>query len=236
MRKTVSVVRSAVQKYDMIQEGDRIAVGVSGGKDSVLLLAALAELRRFYPKKFELEAITLDPRFSGKDGDHTQIKELCRRLSVHYTVLPTDLWKIVFDIRKEKNPCSLCSKMRKGSLNDAAKKLGCNKIALGHHLDDAAETFFMNLFNGGNIGCFSPVSYLSRKDIYMIRPLIFLTEDEVISAVKRLNLPIVKSKCPSDGYTERQRIKDLLKELEGRYPDIKQKTISAMQRSNISKW
>ncbi len=236
MRKTVSKVRAAVEKYDMINEGDRISVGVSGGKDSVLLLSSLAELRRFYPHKFELEAITLDPQFGGVPGDYSLIRELCKRLHVNYTVKRTDLWQIIFEIRKESNPCSLCARMRRGALHDLSKELGCNKIALGHHMDDAAETFYMNIFNGGRIASFSPVTYLSRKDLYMIRPLIFLTENETSSAAKRLNLPVVKSKCPADGVTERENVKSLLKLLEADYPDIKEKTVSAMQRSRISGW
>ena len=236
MRKTVSKVRAAVEKYDMINEGDRISVGVSGGKDSVVLLSSLAELRRFYPHKFELEAITLDPQFGGTPGDYSQIRELCKRLHVNYTVKRTDLWQIIFEIRKESNPCSLCARMRRGALHDLSKELGCNKIALGHHMDDAVETFYMNIFNGGRIASFSPVTYLSRKDLYMIRPLIFLTENETSSAAKRLNLPVVKSKCPADGVTERENVKSLLKRLEADYPDIKEKTVSAMQRSCISGW
>ncbi len=236
MRKTVSKVRAAAEKYNMINDGDRIAVGVSGGKDSVVLLSSLAELRRFYPHKFELEAITLDPQFGGTPGDYSQIRELCNRLRVNYTVKRTDLWQIIFEIRKESNPCSLCARMRRGALHDLSKELGCNKIALGHHMDDAVETFYMNIFNGGRINSFSPVTYLSRKDLYMIRPLIFLTENETSAAAKRLNLPIVKSKCPADGVTERENVKNLLKRLEADYPDIKEKTISAMQRSEISGW
>ncbi len=236
MRRIVSKVQSAVDYYNMIESGDRIAACVSGGKDSVLLLCALAELRRFYKNSFEIEAITLDMRFGDAEGDFTQIKELCRRLNVHYTVKSTDLWKIIFEIRKESNPCSLCARMRRGALHDLAKELDCNKIALGHHLDDAIETFYMNIFNGGQIGSFSPVSYLSRKDIYMIRPMVFLTERDVANAAARLNLPVVKSKCPADGNTERTNVKDLINNLEKLYPDIKIKTFKAMQRSNISNW
>ncbi len=236
MRRIVSKVQSAVEHYNMIKNGDRIAVGVSGGKDSVLLLCALAELRRFYKNKFEIEAVTLDMKFGDTEGDFSQIKELCQRLNVHYTIKPTDLWKIIFEIRKESNPCSLCARMRRGALHDLTKELGCNKIALGHHLDDAVETFYMNIFNGGNIGSFSPVSYLSRKDIYMIRPLVFLTERDVTNASARLHLPIVKSKCPADGNTERTNVKELIKNLEQTYPDIKDKTFKAMQRAGISNW
>ena len=227
-------MRSACQQYDMINDGDRIAVGVSGGKDSVCLLAAMANLRRFYPCKFELVAITVDPRFGGEDGDYSQIEELCKKLDVEYIIKRTQLAEVIFDIRKESNPCSLCARMRRGALHDAAKEAGCNKIALGHHLDDVAETFIMNLFNGGTLDCFMPVTYLSRKDIYMIRPLIFARESDCARVVRRENLPVVKSKCPADGHTERQEVKDFLSSLEKKYGDVRHKILGAMQRKEIN--
>ena len=186
MKKLLSLVRAAVDRYDMIDDGDKIAVGVSGGKDSLALLYALARLRSFYPKHFEVIAITLDYRFGGMDGDYSEIQKLCDSLDVKYIVKKTDLWDVIFNIRKEKNPCSLCAKMRRGILHDTAKEYGCNKIALGHHLDDAAETFMMNLLNGGTIKCFSPVSFLSRKELYLIRPLIFAYEKDVKRAAASL--------------------------------------------------
>ena len=227
-------MRSACQQYDMINDGDRIAAGVSGGKDSVCLLAAMANLRRFYPCKFELVAITVDPRFGGEEGDYSQIEELCKKLDVEYIIKRTQLAEVIFDIRKESNPCSLCARMRRGALHDAAKEAGCNKIALGHHLDDVAETFIMNLFNGGTLDCFMPVTYLSRKDIYMIRPLIFARESDCARVVRRENLPVVKSKCPADGHTERQEVKEFLSSLEKKYGDVRHKILGAMQRKEIN--
>lgn len=227
-------MRSACQQYDMIKDGDRIAVGVSGGKDSVALLAAMADLRRFYPAKFELVAITLDPRFGGVDGDYSEIEELCQKLDVEYYIKRTQLAEVIFDIRKESNPCSLCARMRRGALHDASKEMGCNKIALGHHLDDVAETFIMNLFNGGTLDCFMPVTYLSRKDIYMIRPMIFARESDCARVVRRGELPVVKSKCPADGTTERQEVKEFLNSLEKKYGNVREKILGAMQRKEIN--
>ena len=236
MKKLLSLTRAAVDKYNMISEGDKIAVGVSGGKDSLALLLAMAKIRDFYPHKFDIVAITLDYRFNGEDGDFSRIKAFCDELNVEYIVKPTNLWQVIFVERKEKNPCSLCAKMRRGVLHDTANEYGCNKIALGHHLDDAAETFIMNLFNGGQISCFSPVSYLSNKELYLIRPLVFLYERDIENASKRLNLPIEKSKCPADKITQRQSVKELLAELEKEYPQLRQKIVGAMQSGNISSW
>ena len=227
-------MRAACQQYEMIKEGDRIAIGVSGGKDSVALLAGMANLRRFYPEKFEIVAITLDPRFGGVDGDFSQIEKLCAELDVEYVIKRTQLAEVIFDIRKESNPCSLCARMRRGALHDAAKEHGCNKIALGHHLDDVAETFVMNLFNGGTLDCFMPVTYLSRKDIYMIRPMIFARESACARVVRRENLPTVKSNCPADGTTERQEVKEMLSALEKKYGDVRSKILGAMQRKEIN--
>ena len=234
MQKLLSYMRSACQQYDMIKDGDKIAVGVSGGKDSVALLAAMANLRRFYPAKFELVAITLDPRFGGVDGDYTEIEALCKKLDVEYIIKRTQLAEVIFEIRKESNPCSLCARMRRGALHDAAKEAGCNKIALGHHLDDVAETFIMNLFNGGTLDCFMPVTYLSRKDIYMIRPMIFARESDCARVVRREGLPIVKSRCPADGTTERQEVKEFLNSLEKKYGNVREKILGAMQRKEIN--
>ena len=234
MQKLLSYMRSACQQYEMIKDGDRIAVGVSGGKDSIALLAAMANLRKFYPEKFELVAITLDPRFGGEDGDYSAIEKLCEELEVEYIVKRTQLAEVIFDIRKESNPCSLCARMRRGALHDAAIASGCNKIALGHHLDDVAETFIMNLFNGGTLDCFMPVTYLSRKDLYMIRPMIFARESDCARVVRKANLPIVKSKCPADGITERQEVKEFLDSLEKKYGSVRHKILGAMQRKEIN--
>lgn len=227
-------MRAACQQYEMIKEGDKIAIGVSGGKDSVALLAGMANLRRFYPEKFDITAITLDPRFGGVDGDFSEIEALCRKLDVEYIIKRTQLAEVIFDIRKESNPCSLCARMRRGALHDAAKENGCNKIALGHHLDDVAETFVMNLFNGGTLDCFMPVTYLSRKDIYMIRPMIFARESDCARVVRKEKLPTVKSNCPADGTTERQEVKEMLSALEKKYGDVRSKILGAMQRKEIN--
>ena len=236
MKKLLSLTRAAVDKYNMIEAGDKIAVGVSGGKDSLALLYALAKLRDFYPKPFSLVAITLDYQFNGVAEDYTAIEALCKKLQVEYIVRRTNLWEVIFKTRKEKNPCSLCAKMRRGLLHDTAVANGCNKVALGHHLDDAAETFLMNLLNGGKIGCFSPVSYLSNKKLYLIRPLIFAYEKDVAAAARRANLPVVKSRCPMDKVSNRQNMKELLKSLEKEYPAVRKKIVGALERSHIDNW
>ena len=236
MKKLLSLTRAAVDKYNMIEAGDKIAVGVSGGKDSLALLYALAKLRDFYPKPFSLVAITLDYQFNGIAEDYTEIEALCKELKVKYIVRRTNLWEVIFETRKEKNPCSLCAKMRRGLLHDTAVANGCNKVALGHHLDDAAETFLMNLLNGGKIGCFSPVSYLSNKKLYLIRPLIFAYEKDVAAAARRANLPVVKSRCPMDKVSNRQNMKELLKALEKDNPAVRKKIIGALERSHIDSW
>lgn len=236
MRKILSRTRAAVDDYKMIQDGDKIAVGVSGGKDSVMLLKALCDLKRFYPADFEIVAITLDMRFDKKDGDFSPIQKLCDEYGIEYVIQKTDLYEIIFEIRKEECPCSLCARMRRGILHDTAKQLGCNKIALGHHLDDAAETFMMNLLIESRIGCFAPVTYLSRRDITMIRPLIYVREAAVEQAVERLNLPIVESKCPANEKTKREDAKILLQRLSDEYGDVPERIIGAMQRGGIDRW
>ena len=235
MQRLMSLMRSAMEKYNMIEAGDRIAVCVSGGKDSVALLYALAQLRRFYPIPFEIEALTLEMGFPG-GSDFSPVADLCEKLEVPYTLKPTEIGRIVFDVRREENPCSLCARMRRGALHDAAKALGCNKIALGHHLDDAAETFYMNLLLGGRIGCFSPVGYLSNKDLHMIRPMVLAFERDVSRAGGRLSLPVVKSKCPADGNTKRQEVKELIRTLEKDYDRLRIKTIGALQRAGVDGW
>lgn len=236
MQKLLSLVRAAVDKYSMIDEGDKIAVCISGGKDSVAMLMCLINLKIFYPKKFELCAITLDPQFLNECADYSAIEKICKDNNIEYCVKRTELYNIIFEERKESNPCSLCARMRRGLLHDTAKELACNKIALGHHLDDAAETLIMNLFGNGRAECFSPVSYLSRKDLYMIRPMIFAYEKDITRVANKENLPIVKSKCPADKHSNREETKKLLQELEIRYPALRQKLVGAMQRGNISGW
>ncbi len=229
-------MRSCIEHYGMIADGDKICVGVSGGKDSVALLAALSGMRRYLPWKFQVYALSINMNFGGKPTDFSQIAELCRRLRVPYVIKDTQIGEIIFDVRKEENPCSLCARMRRGALHDAAKELGCNKIALGHHLDDAVETFYMNLLNGGKIGSFSPVTYLSRKDITMIRPMLYAFEKDVTHAARGANLPICKSNCPADGNTERQKIKDFVRNLEKDYDSLRKKTITALENAGIDGW
>lgn len=236
MQKILGYIRRACQEFDLIQDGDRIAVGVSGGKDSMVLLAGLALMRRFYEKKYDVVAITLDPRFGGKETDYTPVAKLCEKLGVEYHLIRTDIGEIVFDIRKEPNPCSLCAKMRRGALHDAAKEAGCNKLALGHNNDDAIETFIMNLFQEGRIGCFAPITYLSRKDITLIRPLVLAPEYAVMSCARRNNFEIVKSKCPADKKTTRQTTKEFLADLEHKNKGIKQRIFGAMRKAGIDRW
>ena len=236
MKKLLSLTRGAIDKYHMIDEGDKIAVGVSGGKDSVALLYALGRIQAFYPKHFELVAITLDYQFNGVSQDFTEIEAVCQKFNIPYIIKETKLWEIIFETRKEKNPCSLCAKMRRGILHDTAIENGCNKIALGHHADDAVETFMMNLLNGGTLDCFSPVSYLSKKNLYQIRPFVFAWEKDVIRAVQSENLPIVKSKCPADKVTNREQTKNYLKSLNLIYPGVKEKILGAMEKSHLKQW
>ena len=231
MKRILSFVRRAVDDYQMIEEGDRIAVGVSAGKDSLTLLYALAELRRFYPKRFELVAITIDMGFPN--ADFTPVREFCERLDVPYHVFPSEIYKIIFEVRKEKNPCSLCAKMRRGALHNAAKSIGCNRVALGHHFDDAVETFMLNLFYEGRIGCFSPVTYLSRADLHLIRPMIYLPEKDVRYFAAHTELPVVKSSCPADGNTEREAMKQLLATLDREHKGLRYRIFGAMQRGEI---
>lgn len=231
IQRILSYLRRAVDDYEMIEDGDKIAVGVSGGKDSLALLCSLAELRRFYPKKFQLCAITVDMGFKG--SDYSAIEELCRRLSIDYHIVKTEIANVIFDIRQEKNPCSLCAKMRRGVLNSEAKKLGCKSVALGHHYDDAVETFMLNLFYEGRIGCFQPVTYLSRTDIYMIRPLIYAPEKAIVYFASKSGLPVVKSSCPADKNTEREEMKQLLHSLEFEYKGLRHRIFGAIQRGRI---
>ena len=236
MQKILGYMRRACQEFDLIEDGDKIAVGVSGGKDSLVLLSGLALMRRFYEKKYEVCAITLDPRFGGTETDYSPVERLCEKLDVPFKLVRTDIGEIVFDIRKEPNPCSLCAKMRRGALHDAAKSMGCNKLALGHNNDDAIETFVMNLLNEGRIGCFAPISYLSRKDITVIRPLVFAPEHAVLSCANRNNLKIVKSKCPADKTTRRQWTKELLRSLERDNKGTKERIFGAMRKAGIDRW
>lgn len=224
-------MRRAITDFDMIKDADCIAVGVSGGKDSLTLLAGLSEIRRFLGISFNIKAITLDPQFEKMPAGFTAVDDMCRRLGIEYKVILSDIAEIIFEIRKEKNPCSLCAKMRRGALHDAALELGCNKIALGHNYNDAVETFIMNLFNEGRIGCFSPVSYLSRKNLHLIRPLIYAPEHEIRACAVKNRFPVVKSKCPVDGHTNRQKTKEFLANLEYGHRGINQRIFGAMSKA-----
>lgn len=231
MKRLLSFTRRAADDYNMIEDGDKIAVGISGGKDSLTLLSALAAMRRFYPKRYGLVAITVDMGFEG--ADYSKIEEFCRELEVEYRVVKTDIAKIIFDVRRESNPCSLCAKMRRGALHAAAVESGCNKVALGHHFDDAVETFMMNLFFEGRLGCFSPVTYLSNRKITLIRPLLYATEKDVEYFARRRTLPILASLCPEDKNTERENTKKLLRELERANPGLRHRIFHAICRGNI---
>ena len=231
MKHLLSHARRAVDDYGMIQGGDKIAVGISGGKDSLTLLSVLAALRRFYPAHFDLVAITVGVGFPGMD--FSGVAALCRDLDVPYITVHTQIADIVFGTRKEKNPCSLCAKMRRGALHAAAVEAGCNKVALGHHYDDAVETFMMNLVFEGRIGCFSPVTYLSNRKITLIRPLLYAKEKDIVGFTKKVSLPVVKSTCPEDHATEREYMKNHLHEFEKIYPDLKERIFHAMRKGNI---
>ena len=234
MNKILSPLRRAVEDYNMIEEGDHIVVGVSGGKDSITLLAALRRLQNFYPKKFSLTGITLAPGIKGMD--FSPLSRFADEHDINYIIKKTNIYDVVFEIRKETNPCSLCALLRRGALNNAAIELGANKIALGHHFDDVIETFMMNLIHEGRVGCFSPVTYLDRKDITVIRPLIYATEREIRGCVKRNGFPVIFNPCPADGKTERQSMKDFLVDLEKDYPGVKKRLYGALQRSGIDGW
>lgn len=229
-------MRAAIQQYNMIAPGDSIAVGVSGGKDSVALLAAMARLRQFYPVPFTLTAITLDPCFEGQEGDYSAIGALCAQWDIPYVIKRTGLWEVVFEQRRENNPCSLCARMRRGLLHRTAAESGCRVVALGHHLDDAAETFWMNLMSGGTLGCFSPKSYLDRREITLIRPFVFIKEAAIASTVRRMNLPVLPSRCPADGCTHREEAKTQLAALSEAYGSLPDKIVHALQKAELSGW
>jgi tRNA(Ile)-lysidine synthetase-like protein len=229
----MGLVRRCVDDYDMIKSGDRIAVGVSGGKDSVVLLRLLAGLREYFDKPFELAAITID---MGLGMDYSEIGRLCEELNVPYHIVKTEIAPIIFDHRKEKNPCSMCAKMRRGALNQAILDLGYHKLALGHHYDDAVETFMMSLIYEGRISCFQPVTDLDRTGIVQIRPMLYIHEKTVDNFAKRTNLPIIENRCPVDKTTKREEIKQLIFELSKTYPDLKERIFGAMQRLPLPEW
>lgn len=234
LQQLMSQTRRAIDDYGMIHTGDKIAIGISGGKDSLTLLYALHGLQRFYPEKFDLEAITVN--LGNPDFDLSHIRHLCETMQIPYTVVKTEIAQIVFEERKEKNPCSLCAKMRKGALNDAVKKLGCNKIAYAHHKDDIVETMMMSLIYEGHFYSFPPITHLDRTNLTVIRPLMYVSEADVKGFCRKYQLPVVKSPCPADGYTKRQYVKDLLRKLNLENPGVKGRMFSAIINGNISDW
>lgn len=234
LQQLMSQTRRAIDDYGMIHTGDKIAIGISGGKDSLTLLYALHGLQRFYPEKFDLEAITVD--LGNPDFDLSHIRHLCETMQIPYTVVKTEIAQIVFEERKEKNPCSLCAKMRKGALNDAVKKLGCNKIAYAHHKDDIVETMMMSLIYEGHFYSFPPITHLDRTNLTVIRPLMYVSEADVKGFCRKYQLPVVKSPCPADDYTKRQYVKDLLRKLNLENPGVKERMFSAIINGNISDW
>lgn len=234
LQQLLSYVRRAVDDYHMIEEGDKIAVGISGGKDSLTLLHAMKALQRFYPHKFDVCAITVDLGFENLNL--SRIVAMCEELNVEYKIVKTDIGNIVFKQRKEDNPCALCAKMRKGALNDAMKEMGCNKVAYAHHKDDVVETMLLSLLYEGRFHTFSPVTYLDRTQITVIRPLIYVDEADVIGFVHKNNLPVVKSPCPADGHTRREYAGNLLKQLNQENPGVKARMFTAITNSNIKGW
>ncbi|MBQ3543151.1 MAG: adenine nucleotide alpha hydrolase family protein [Oscillospiraceae bacterium] len=231
MQKLMGLVRRCVEDYQMIASGERLAVGVSGGKDSLVLLQLLAGLRQY--SDFELEAITVD---MGLGMDYSGVQKFCDNLQVPYTVVNTQIAPIIFDHRKEKNPCSMCAKMRRGALNQAILERGIRKIALGHHYDDAVETFLMSLIYEGRISCFQPVTDLDRTGVIQIRPMLYIHEKTVDNFAARMGLPVVENRCPVDKTTKREEIKRLVFELSNTYPDLKERIFGAMQRLPLPEW
>ena len=233
MQKLIGLMRRCIEDYHMISEGDRIAVGVSGGKDSVALLVFLAELKKYNHIPFDLEAVTIDMGFGM---DYSQINRLCEELSVPYTLVKTEIAPVIFDYRKETNPCSMCAKMRRGALNQTLLERGLNKLALGHHYDDAVETFMMSLIYEGRISCFQPVTNLDRTGIIQIRPMLYIHEKSIDGFATKNNLPVIENRCPIDRQTKREEIKQLIFNLSATYPDLKDRIFGAMQRLPLPEW
>lgn len=233
MQRLIGLVRRCVDDYHMISPGDRIGVGVSGGKDSLALLCFLAELRKYHSSPFSLEAITIDLGFGMDFGP---IQDLCDSLGVPLTVVSTQIAPIIFEHRQEKNPCSMCSKMRRGALNQTLLDRGLNKLALGHHYDDAVETFMISLIYEGRISCFQPVTDLDRTGIIQIRPMLYIHERSIDTFATRYQLPVITNRCPIDKRTKREEIKKLVYDLSGTYPDLKERIFGAMQRLPLPEW
>lgn len=234
LQRVMSLVRQAIDDYQMIESGDKIAVGISGGKDSLTLLYALHGLQRFYPISFTLCAVTVDLGFKNLKLD--KIKELCGSLQIPYYVIKTDIGKIIFEERREKNPCSLCAKMRKGALNDVIRELGCNKVAYAHHKDDVVDTLMMSLIYEGRLHTFQPVTHLDKTEITVIRPLIYMNEADIIGFVHKYDVPVVKSPCPADRHTKREYIKELLQGINQETPGVKERMFTAVQNGKLEGW
>lgn len=233
-KRLTSLLRQALDDYHMINPGDKIAVGISGGKDSLTLISGLSLLQKYYPLPFEIQAITVDLGFEGFDT--SSIEDFCKERSIPYHLERTQIADIVFHKRKESNPCSLCAKMRKGALNNAIKALGCNKVAYAHHMDDVVETYMLNLIYEGRFSTFMPITHLDRMNIDVIRPMIYIREAEVIGYTHKYPLPIIKNPCPADGYTSRQYVKELLDDINRNNPGIRQKILNAISTSNLKGW
>lgn len=234
MQRILSYIRKAVDDYNMIENGDKIAVGLSGGKDSITLLMGLKALQRFYDKKFEIIAISINPGFEFFNSEF--LKKICADIGVEYIEEESHIKEIVFDIRNEKNPCSLCANLRRGILNSTAIREGCNKIALGHNEDDVLETFFLNLLYGGNINTFAPTSYMDRSKITLIRPLIYAPEKSIKTFIKKNNIEVMPKCCPMDGISKRENMKKLIWDFQKEIPNVKANIYGAIKRSNIKGW
>lgn len=234
MQNMMGRIRRCAEDYNMIAEGDKIAVGVSGGKDSLTLLYLLAALRRYYPAHYELQAVTIDMGLPGMD--FSPVAALCEKLEVPYQIKKTEIGPIIFDYRHEKNPCSMCAKMRRGALNDVLLSLGCNKIALGHHFDDAVETFLLSLVYEGRISCFQPVTHMTRTGVDQIRPMLYAGEGRIANLAKALELPIVENPCPEDRGSKRYEIKQFIRTMSQTYPDLRSKVFGAIQRTPLEGW
>lgn len=235
MKKILGEMRKAIQDFEMIETGDRIAVGLSGGKDSLTLLEGMKQLQKFYPKSFELHAITLTMGIG--EFDTGRLVEFCEEIGVPYTIIPTEIGKIIFEARKEKNPCSLCANMRRGALHTSALELGCNKVALGHHMNDGIETLLMSMLYEGRLNTFSPVTFLDRKKITLIRPMIYIDERDIIGHARKYSLPVVPSPCPACGHTKRQYVKELIRALQKDVPDVKDKLLGCITNTGqVNLW
>ena len=234
MQNLMGRIRRCAEDYNMICAGDKIAVGVSGGKDSLSLLYLLAALRRYYPVPYELQAVTID--MGLPDMDFSPVAELCAKLDVPYQIKKTEIGPIIFEYRHEKNPCSMCAKMRRGALNDVLLELGCNKIALGHHFDDAVETFLLSLVYEGRISCFQPVTHMTRTGVDQIRPMLYAGEGRIANLAKALALPIVENPCPEDRGSKRYEIKQFIRTMSQTYPDLRSKVFGAIQRAPLDGW